>query len=151
MNQEIPLSGGDAIINAVSGQWGVANITLSTAVASIMPSLTSSALFTQSTPEFSSNINSVMPSLTSSVLAQVLPQGLDVSVISVMPSLVSTVTLNTVEAVTLSASVVSTMPSLQSSATFYNGILTIVVGKGNNINTVVKSRNINTNTKTRYS
>tara|TARA_R110000765_G_scaffold402510_2_gene498322 strand:- start:316 stop:624 length:309 start_codon:yes stop_codon:yes gene_type:complete len=102
MNQEIPLSGGDAIINAVSGQWGIANIALSTAMASIMPSLTSSALFAQSAPVFS----------------------VDVS---------------------------STMPPLRSSVEFYNGILNIVIGKGNNINTVVKSRNINTNTKTRYS
>ena len=28
MNQEIPLSGGDAIINAVSGQWGTSTIVI---------------------------------------------------------------------------------------------------------------------------
>ena len=37
MNQEIPLSGGDAIINAVSGQWGVASSAPSTGGGMINP------------------------------------------------------------------------------------------------------------------
>ena len=116
---------------------------------STMPSMASAALFSQVVPEFDSSIISVMPSMISSATIQNLTPGNNSSIFSVMPSMVSSATFTIEDPKILDAAIISTMPSMQSSATLFNGIISIVIGEGNNIDIVVKSRNINIKTKSR--
>ena len=86
------------------------------------------------------SINSTLPSLISSVDIQYLSGGKVAAISSTMPSLVSSATFDTLEPSILSASISSILPSLTSNVHFYNGILDVRIGKGNNINIQTKSR-----------
>ena len=86
------------------------------------------------------SINSTLPSLISSVEIQYLSGGKVAAISSTMPSLVSSATFDTLEPSILSASISSILPSLTSNVHFYNGILDVRIGKGNNINIQTKSR-----------
>jgi hypothetical protein len=97
-----------------------------------------------SSNNFSSSVVSQMPLLVSSAeLTQASAISRSFSVSSIMPSISSAIIASVEGVKILDAAIISTMPTIQSSATFFNGIISIVVGERNNIDIVVKSRNIN--------